>query len=160
MSATEANGASPLDSNGMLSTDFIAQSGLRTRVLAGAPTLLELGILSFGLKLHAREAVFELFEDNGSLFRSHTTEPTVASLVNLVHDKFSKVALVTSLSNSEMAYFDYSNDYSIFLGREHEIDRVFHLDRDQMFDYFNDTLEEGLDEAYLKSVWAAYEPLM
>lgn len=160
MNVDKSNEAKPVDANGNLSTSFIKQTSLRVRMLAGPPSLLELGILSNGLRRHSRQATFDLFDEDGSLFSSLPDESVVSKLVSFMHAKFAKVALVRSLSNLEMVYFDYSNDYFIFLGREKEIDDVFHLDRSQMSDYFNDNLEAGLDEAYLRSVWNAYEPFM
>jgi hypothetical protein len=160
MNVDESHEAKPVDTNGNLSTSFIKQTRLKVRMLAGPPSLLELGILSNGLRKNSSQATFDLFDEDGSLFSSLPDEPVVSKLVAFMHAKFAKVALVRSFSNLEMAYFDYSNDYFIFLGREEEIDDLFHLDLTQMSDYFNDNLETGLDEAYLRSVWKVYEPFM
>lgn len=154
-----SNGVSPLDRNGMLSIDFVEQSGLRVRVLAGAPTILELGILSSALRPRDK-ATFEHFEDDGSLSRSYQAAPTVPALVDLMHEKFAKAALVRSTSNTEIAYFDYSNDYFLFLAGGESLNTIFHLDRDQMADYFEDTIEGGLDKDYLNSIWTRYESFM
>lgn len=158
MKKYQINGVLPLDSNGMLSTDFVEQSGLRVRVLAGTPTILELGIISSALRTRDK-ATFELFEDDLSLSRSYEVEPTVSALVCLMHEKFAKTALVRSTSNSEIAYFDYSNDYFLFLAEDKILNSIFHLDRDQMADYFNDTIEGG-DKDYLSSIWTRYESFM
>lgn len=148
-----------LDNDGSLSLSFIEQSGLRVRLLAGAPTLLELGIVSFGLRLHAKSSVFELYLD-GSRVSTYTAEPKINSLVDLMHDKFAMSAIVMSESGSELAYFDVSNDYFLFLANEFDLERTFHLDHSQMADYFAETIEGNQDEAYLRSVWKKYEPFM
>ena len=160
MTTPDSHSASPVDGDGDLSTEFIARSGLTLRLLAGAPSLLELGILSFGLRLRASEAIVELFEDDGSLHRSYTITPSVAALVQLTHDKFAKAALVRSAMNSEMAYFDFSNDYFLFLGSEPDLENVFRLDRAQMMEHFEDTIEGSVDEPYMRSIFARYEPFM
>lgn len=159
MKKYQTNGVSPLDSNGMLSIDFVEQSSLRVRVLAGAPTILELGIISSALRPRDK-ATFELFEDDGSLSRSYEVAPTVPALVDLMHEKFAKAALVRSSSNTEIAYFDYSNDYFLFLAENETLNSIFHLDNDQMADYFDDTIEGGLDKDYLNSIWTRYESFM
>lgn len=143
----------------MLSTDFVKQSGLRVRVLAGAPTILELGILSSALRPRDK-ATFELFEDDGSLSLSYEATPTVPALVDLMHEKFAKAALVRSTSNNEMAYFDHSNDYFLFLADDGRLNSIFHLNGNQMADYFADTIEGGLDKDYLNSMWTRYETFM
>jgi hypothetical protein len=160
MKTPDPNSVSPVDGQGTLSTEFIARSGLKLRLLGGVPTLLELGILNFFLQLRASKATVELFEEDGTLFRSYTIEPSVPALVDLMHDKFAKAALVRSMTNSEMAYFDYSNDYFMFLGSETDLEKVFHLDRNQMIDHFEDVVEGSLDETYLRSIFASYERFM
>lgn len=159
MKSSQNSKPSIIDKDGSLSATFIDQSGLRVRLLAGAPTLLELGAVSFGLRLHAKSAVFELYSD-ASMTSTHTVEPEINALVDLMHDKFAMSALVISESGSEIAYFDVSNDYFLFLASEFDLKRIFHLDRSQMADYFADTIEGNQDEAYLRSVWKKYEPFM
>jgi hypothetical protein len=159
MKGTENSERAIIDTDGSLSASFIDQSGLHARLLAGTPTLLELAAVSFGLRLHARSATFELYS-NGSIVSTHTAEPEIKSLVDLMHDKFAKSALVVAESGSEIAFFDVSSDYFIFLAGEADLERTFHLDRSQMADYFADTIEGSQDEAYLRSVWKKYEPFM
>lgn len=151
---------SPIDSSGMLSTDFVERSGMKVRVLAGAPTLLELGILGFALGSHTTLATFELFEPDGTLSRSYENEPTVLALVDLMHEKFAVAALVRSASNTKAAFFDHSNRYFLLLANSLVLDDVFKLDRDQMADYFEDTIESSSDKDYLRLVWATYERYM
>jgi hypothetical protein len=156
----ETSFVSPIDSDGTLSTDFVERSGSRVRVLAGAPTLLELGIISAALRSQASVATFELFESDGTLSRSYEAEPTVTALVDLMHEKFARAALVRIASNSEMAFFEHSNDYFLFLAKNLDLDTAFKLDRDQMADYFEDIIEDGLDKDHLRSIWARYERYM
>lgn len=156
----QTRATSPLDHDGMLSTDFVEQSGLRVRVLAGVPTILELGILSSALGSQAAKATFELYEDGVSLSCSYETEPTVFALVDLMHEKFAKAALVRSGSNPAMAFFDYWDDYFLFLSKSPDIDSALHLNREQMADYFEDTIEYSSDKEHLTSIWVKYERFM
>lgn len=148
-----------LDESGMMSTEFLEQSGLKVRLLAGAPTMLELGLVSSAFAFQER-AKFELFEDNGLLTDSYEAFPTVLELIRAAHKKFAKAMIVRSLANSKMVFFDYSNDYFLFLAKDETLKYIFHLNLDQMSAYFEDTLEGDHSKAYLRSIWAKYEPFM
>ncbi len=121
--------------------------------------MLELGVISSAFDFQEK-AKFELFEDKETLVSHYEAIPTVLELVKLLQNKFAKAAMVRSSSNSKIVFFDYSNDYIIFLATEEEIKNAFHLTRDQMSAYFEDTIEDYHDKAYLRSIWVKYESFM
>jgi len=73
-----------------------------------------------------------------------------------MQEKFGKAALLISKPASQMAFFNHSNDYFMFLGRSGDLESIFHLNDGKMMEYFRDIIEGSLDEDYLCAVWDHY----
>lgn len=145
-----------LDTHARLSVEFVRQTGLEVRLLAGAPSLLELGLISYGLSVNNVVANAYFAGDDGRVLNSRSFAPDVESLVGIMHQKFGKALLLTSGSASQMAFFNHSNDYFMFFARGGDLERIFRLNDQQMMEYFRDTMEDSLDADYLRSVWNHY----
>lgn len=148
-----------LAGDGSLSVDFIRNSGLKLRLFAGAPTLLEIGLLT-SMYRSSESVVFELFDDDGALTRSYEKRVTVASIIEFLHEKFAQIGIIRSAKDGAISFFDQSNEYFIVLANERQLSETFHLDRDQMVDYLRDGAEAARDTSFFDMLLKRHEGFM